>query len=287
MQIHNAKGTKEKNKTYGLYRRYAQQGEKMTIQQTHQKDHLFYFVAVGISIILFMVLIIPLAHAEPKIKHIAIEWSEACLTLISQGNFEQCGNPETIKLMFPPATLKPSYQRMFDDSAKIDRAKYQINDAILNHKKNCVKENYCNVFNNYSHIYYWYDPDQAIAGYYDKRITIYSNMLPRNLVTASDEIFVNATSRSLILDTNQIYIKNCTKIIYTPEYYRMIREMGGLMWHILDDCKDKNKLGVLNTPYMETHSLTVIPIDESPNWQILQAFEALKAKYKENMLGKD
>ena len=263
----------------------------MTFQQTHQKDHLFYFVAIAIVFICFisiLIVLLPYVQAEePKIKHIVIEWSEACLTLISLGNFEPCGNPETIKLMFPPPTLKPNYQKMFDDSAKIDRAKYQINDAILNHKKNCVKENYCNIFENYSNTYFWYDPDQAIAGYYDKRITISSNMLPKNLNTINDEIFVNATNRFLILDTNQINIKNCNKITYAPDYYRMIYEMGGLMWHILDDCKDNKKLGILNTPYIEIHDLTVIQIDESPNWQILQAFEALKAKYKENMLGKD
>ena len=256
-------------------------------QHIQPNDHLFYIIGISITIILFMVFVIPLAHAE-NTKHITIEWSEACLALIELGDLETCGDPNLIKSAYPQAQLKPNYQKMFDDSAKLEKTKYQINDAVLNHKKSCVKADYCNVFDNYdSKIYYWYDPDQSIAGYYDKRITINTNMKHTNLNIQNDQVFDNGTSRSLILDTNQINIRSCQIVAYTPENHRMLLEMGGLMWHLLTDCTDINRLGILKTPYIE--ELQKKPYDprDSPNWQILQELEALKEKYKENRLGKD
>ena len=131
------------------------------------------------------------------------------------------------------------------------------------------------------------DLPKETRGYLDKVITINANMKHTNLNTINDEVFVFTDSRALILDTNQINIRSCHKIAYTPEPYRMFMEMGSIMWHILDNCKDNGKLGLLNTPYMEELDLTVIQIDESPAWLELQRMEGLKAKYKEYRIGSD
>ncbi len=256
-----------------------------------KKINLDKFLYLGMGLIIGLVIgsvLYGQANAEePMTKHIVIEWSEACLILIDLGDLETCGNPELIKSIYPPPAIKPGFQKMFDDSAKTDSTKYKINNVLLNHKKSCVLENYCNVFDNYSNIYYWYDPDQSISGYYDKRITINTHMKHKNLNVQNDEIFVNDTSRSLILDTNQINIKYCRDVSYSPEAYRMIREMGGIMWYILYDCDDFSKLGVLSDPYVEIHNKTDYSPLDSPEWKNLQELEALKTKYKENMLGKD
>ncbi len=241
-------------------------------------------LAVG-SILLFS---FPLIYAEEqKIKHIGIEWSETCLSLISLGDLETCGNPELIKTAYSQNALKPNYQRMFDDMAQNDKAQYQKRDILNNHIKSCIKENYCNVFEPYGSVYYWYDITQETRGYMDKVITINANMKHTNLNVVNEEVFTFDNSRALILDTNQINIRSCHVIAYTPDYYTMFRELGGLMWYLLDDCKDNAKLGLLNIPYMEELTLTVIPVDESPAWLELQRLEGLKSKYKENRLGTD
>ena len=236
---------------------------------------------------IILIFIMPAFAEEPQIKHIGIEWSSACLSLIELESFDSCGNPELIKSAYLQAPLKPNYQKMFDDMAISDKAPYQENNIYSNHVNSCIKANYCNVFEKYSNVYYWYDIPNEARGYMDKIITINANMKHTNLNVQNDEVFVFDNSRNLILDTNQINIKSCHKIAYTPNNSLMLREMGGLMWHILDDCKDNGKLGLLNAPYMEELTLTDIQIDESPAWLELQRLEGLKSKYKENRLGTD
>lgn len=225
------------------------------------------------------------AHAETKYYHYVIEWSETCKELINLGDLETCGDPEIIKQMYSPPVLKPNYQKMFDDMAEIPKAKYQKSDVLLNHRHSCVRENYCNVFENYYNFFYWYDPDKKTRGYYDKIITIHPSLKHTNLNVKNQEVFVNDTKRELILDTNQINIKSCRNISYTPENYRIMIEMGSIMWYISDNCTDENKLGVLKEPYKQDLIKTPYSPLDSPEWKILQEAEALKDKYKGYMIG--
>jgi hypothetical protein len=246
-----------------------------------------FLITSGIILFIF---IIPAFADDTKVKHIGIEWSQTCLVLIELGDLETCGNPEQIKQAYTQNPLKANYQKMFDDMALNDKAPYQKNNIYNNHVLSCIKADYCNVFNNYyfnSNTWYWFDIPNEARSYLDKIITINAHMKPDNLNTQNEEIFTNATARFLILDTNQINIRSCNVIAYTPEPYRMLMELGGLMWHILDDCKDNAKLGVLNAPFIEIHNKTIIPVNDSPAWLELQRLEALKAQYKENRLGTD
>lgn len=258
---------------------------KQMIKRINPDVILYLGIGFIVGLLLGSFLYQPAQAEEPK--HIGIEWSEICWLLINGGDLETCGNPDEIKQAYLQAPLKPNFQKMFDDMAKNDKAEYQKRNIFNNHLKSCVKENYCNVFESRSSVYYWYDITQETRGYLDKVITINANMKHTNLNTQNDEVFVFTDSRALILDTNQINIRSCHKIAYAPEPYRMFMEMGSIMWHIQDNCKDNGKLGLLNTPYMEELELTVIPIDDSPAWLELQRMEGLKAKYKEYKIGSD
>jgi len=246
-----------------------------------------------IVILLVYPLIFQLAQAEEqKIKHIGIEWSETCLSLISLGDFETCGNPDKIKQAYQQNPLKPNFQTMFDNMAKTDKADYQKRNILNNHIKSCIRENYCNVFEEYDYkqnVYYWHDIGSDSRSYLDKMITINANMKHTNLNVVNEQVFTFTDSRALILDTNQINIRSCHVVAYTPgdTTNKQLMEMGFIMWYIQDDCKDNAKLGILNAPYMEELTLTVIPVDESPAWLELQRLEGLKSKYKENRLGTD
>jgi len=246
----------------------------------------FGLFVLGIVVIL-MIFSVGAFGDEQKIKHIGIEWSTACLSLIELGDLETCGNPDLIKSAYPQPPLKPNYQKMFDDMATNPKADYQKRNILNNHIKSCIKENYCNVFDKLSNTYYWYDINADSRSYLDKIITINTNMKHTNLNIKNDEIFINATSRTLILDTNQINIQSCHTISYAPQDTKIIMDMGFIMWHILNNCTDKTQLGYLSIPYKETHDLTNISVDKSPAWLELQRLEALKAKYVENRLGTD
>ncbi len=267
--------------------------ELVILNQNNILMYLFYFGMGLIVILLVYPLIFQLAQAEEqRIQHIGIEWSETCLALISLGDLETCGNPENIKTAYTQNPLKPNYQSMFDNMAQNDKADYQKRNILNNHIKSCIKENYCNVFKEYPYyqsVYYWHDISADSRSYLDKIITINANMKHTNLNVINEEVFTFTDSRTLILDTNQINIKYCSIISYTPgdTTNKQLMEMGFIMWHIQDDCKDNAKLGILNVPYMEELTLTVIPVDESPAWLELQRMEALKTYYKENRLGTD
>lgn len=224
---------------------------------------------------------------EPKYTHIAIEYSETCNALIELGDYETCGNPELMLASYPDAKLKPGFQIMFDNSAKTDATYYQKHDILLNHKKSCVKENYCNVFDNYGFVYYWYNPDQQIRSYYDKVITINAHMKHTNLNVQNDQVFVTNNTRTLILDTNQINIRSCQQIAVTLTDWRQVQEMGGLMWYIIDDCKDIEKLGVLKQPYTKELTLTQYSPLDSPAWLELQRLKNLEEQYKDYRIGTD
>lgn len=269
--------------------------EKEMIKKLIKLTNVDIVACLGIGFIIGLLvgsILYQTAQAEERITHIGIEWSETCLSLIELGDLETCGNPDLIKLSYQQNPLKPNYQLMFDNMAKGDKAEYQQRNILNNHIKSCMKEDYCNVFKEEKYrqtVYYWFDLPNEARGYLDKIITINSHMKHTNLNVINDEVFVFENSRNLILDTNQINIKYCHKITYTPgnDTLTQLREMGYIMWHILDDCKDNAKLGILNAPYIEELELTVIPVDESPAWLELQRLEGLKAKYKENMIGKD
>lgn len=264
-------------------RRKTKQTEK---EEKMNKINLILIVA-GILITVSSVAFFPQTYAQDS-THIGIEWSNTCLKLIELGDLETCGNPELIKLGYPSPILKSNFQKMFDDMDQNDKQEYQKNNIYYNHVKSCISANYCNVFDIYgTNTVYWYDFDKSSRSYLDKIITIHANLKHTNLNVQNDEVFINATSRTLILDTNQINIQYCHLIAYTPDNYRIFVEMGGLMWFLSSDCIDYSRLGVLALPYVESLELTYIEIDKSPNWNILKQFEALKTKYKENRLGKD
>lgn len=248
---------------------------------------LFKFGLLVLGFIVILVIMGAGVFADSNIKHIGIEYSTVCKKLIESGDFETCGDPYLLSEGWMEPKLKPTFQRMFDDSKQDDKTFYQKNDILLNHKKSCIRENYCNVFNNYGSVYFWHDFDNEIRSYMDKVITINAHMKHTNLNIQNQEVFINATSRTLILDTNQINIKACHVIAYTPNNYRFLLEFGALMWHILDDCKDWQKLGILGEPYKKTLELSNIPVSESPAWEILRQAELLKAKYKEYRIGLD
>lgn len=252
---------------------------------TPRETVFFWFMVISLIFFLWLSYDHFVNAEEPK--HIAIDFSDSCLAMFELDNFDSCGDPNVIMQAYPQAKVKPTFQKMLDDSAKLERVKYQKNNILQNHIKSCVTENYCNIFDNYSNVYYWYDPDYNIRGYYDKIITISPNLKHTNLNTQNQEIFDNGTSRTLILDTNQINIRSCHNIAYTPEPFRQIQEMGGLMWFILTDCTNENRLGVLKEPYTQQHTKHDLDITTSPNYQYLKQLEELKNKYKENRIGKD
>ena len=251
--------------------------------------HLTYLFILAIVVIAFTFsMIIPIANAETdQIKHVGIEWSEACVSIIDSGDLETCGDPAILKSAYLEPRLKATYQKMFDDVEETEKAPYQKNSIYGNHVKSCIFENYCNVFESGSSVFYWFEIPNNVRSYMDKIITIHPNLKHTNLNIHNEQVFTFDDARFLILDTNQINIKGCYQITYSPEIYRMTQEIGLIMWHILDNCRDNAKLGFLSEPYLEELQLSTIPVNESPAWLELQRLEALKTKYLENRIGLD
>lgn len=142
---------------------------------------------IVISIIFGFIFLIPLVHGETQITHISIELSQSCATLASLNDTNTCSNEYFIKLLYPELKLKPQFQKLFDEAQKTERASYQTNNAILNHKLACIQKGSCNIFNigENQKVVYWYNPESKIRPYLDIQIKIEPNTLRTNIIDDS------------------------------------------------------------------------------------------------------
>lgn len=251
-------------------------------------DHLFYIVGISAIIIFFMMFIVPVSFAEEvKPRHVLIDYSEVCHSLQELNGVNPCYDLNEIKTLYPPLALKPSFQKMLDDSAKIERAPYQKSNWLQNHIFACVSKDYCDVFDHKDHstLVYWYDLDPKARGYVDATITIHPNILHKSLDKSQNDIVFEDGNRYLEFDINQISIRSCRVVAYTPDVLPL--EMGYLLQYLSNNCVDEKDLGYLAEPYREELKQTPYNPNESPAWLEIQRMEELKNKYRELRIGKD
>lgn len=249
----------------------------------------YAFIFLGVLFMLFFV-IIPLASAQiltdekTNNKHIAIDFSASCLTIIELGDLVTCSTPEFYKMMYDESKLMPSVQKQFNDSPN-ETANKKI---LMLHKKACMLQNYCNAFDNYGSTFYWYDIDNELRGYMDQIITITPNILHKSIISLNTTIIDqnNTKTRHLELEIDHVIIRSCYQITYNPTPKIML-DMGLIMWYLSSDCKDIEKLGYMANPFIKVLPKYDFDISTSPNYLYLKELEALKSKYKENRIGLD
>lgn len=219
--------------------------------------------------IIFLGLIIE-ADAQ-SYTHIGIELTDSCLSLISTGDIETCRDYPYLDAMYSETKPKESYQKLIEQAELTDKTHYQMNNILLNHKIQCVSKDYCNIFEiNKNHkVLYWFSPDDKVRPYLDILIRIHPNLLHKNIDQTLEPISGNYTSREISFEVNRLFVyPSCRIADYTPEI--LYRELGGLIYYMLDNCLNDNLLGKLKPKYTEPLDKHILDIETSPNWQYAQ-----------------
>ena len=243
---------------------------------------------IGFFMILFISFILSNSNVfgASDMKHIGIEFSESCLTLISLNDTDSCGSPEILQLVYPEVKVKQSYQELFDNAQKQNKEAYQQNNSIQNHLLACLKYGSCNVydFQPGQKIGYWYNYDKKARDYLSHIIVIQPNIL--HLSHDFESIILdNGTARNIEFEFNQIAISSCHRITYNPIH--ILKEFGYILYYLGNNCTSEKYLGPLADPYI--HPLEKTPFNplDSPSYIYREYLESLKSKYKENRLGLD
>lgn len=261
--------------------------KEMNLQETLKpQDMLAYLIVLTGIFVLFTLGGFSLIYAD-SITHIGIDFSNTCISLETLNQTNPCFDSDYVKLLYPPVKLKPNYQTMFDNLAPDEKTPYQLSSAIRSHVLACIQKDYCNIFEldeNQKYVY-WYDLDRKPRDYIDKIITIHPNILHKSLIGTKYDIIDNEESRTLTLDINQLSIRSCRNVAYSPDFLPF--EMGFIINYLSNDCKDKTDLGKLAMPYTEPLTKSEIDVTTSANWLYLNSLEELKNKYRENRIGKD
>lgn len=248
-------------------------------------DEILYLIVISVTTFLILqFLSIPGVNAETNITHIAIEFSDSCKVLISINDTETCYSFFFLDSMYPDTKLKKDYKHILEQ-IKIDpKTEYQTRNAILDHKLQCVSRDFCDIFEKRDNqeVMYWYNPDDKVRKYYDAIITIYPNMLIKNIKRDSEEsIFIdNGTMRQITYNTNRLYIDDgCKHVTYDPLV--ISEELGRIIYYVYNNCRDDSILGKLKDNYIQTIDKHVLDITTSPHYQYEQELKAKMEKCKE------
>lgn len=208
-------------------------------------------------------------YAEPI--HIGLEFSSSCLALISVNDTKTCGSPELLQQIYPETKLIPSFQNSFEETKKIPKDYAKAKSFLLFKKLDCIKNNYCNIFDNVS---YWHNPDNLARPYFDILITIQTNMKLSNYNKTANPITTGDNSRQITYDVYNLHIEDCRKAIYDPDV--LWKEIGHIIHYMINDCENERDLGTLKTIYSQSLPKHELDVTSSPNYQATQ-------KLKEDM----
>lgn len=236
------------------------------------------------------------AFAETSYKHVGIQLSNSCLSLITLNDTGTCSTFDYLDILFIETVPKDSFQKLIDNTQRTERTKYQVNNILLNHQYQCVTRDYCNIFNlkgdnvypNFEgDVLYWFDPSDKFLPNLDILIRIHPNLKPSNIDKSLESIQNNATMRTLILEVDTLFINSSCKIADYTIKNNIDMELPFVIWHMIDNCKDLKILGGLDEPYTKELDKHELDIATSPNWQYQKELKELKIKYKEYQIGKD
>lgn len=241
-----------------------------TILDTEAKlGILLIIIMIGLGLALFL---IP-ANAETKLIHIGLSLSESCNSLIESGDVETCSSYPYLNSLYPETIPKESYQRLIQEAEQTEKTQYQINNILLNHQIQCISKDYCNIFETKSKVLFWFNPDTKVRPYLDVLIEIHPTLKHTNIDKTLQPITTNSTHRQLDLEINRLYVHpSCRIADYTPEI--LYREMGGIIYYMLNNCHNDNHLGILKPNYSQQLSKHIADLSTSPN---IQAQIKLKA----------
>lgn len=236
------------------------------------------------------------AFAETNYKHVGIQFSNSCNSLIEIEDYETCSSYDYLDTLFIETIPKDSFKTLIDIAQNTEKTKYQINNILLNHQYECVTRDYCNIFNlKGGNIYpdfegnvlYWFDPDLKFSPNLDILIRIHTNLKPANIDKSLEPIQNNDTSRTLTLEVDSLFINSSCRIADYTIKDNIDMEIPFIIWYMIDNCKDSKLLGGLNEPYTDDLSKHYFDPTTSPNWQYEQELKELKLKYKEYRIGLD
>lgn len=209
-----------------------------------------------------------------NIKHIGIEWSKTCESLMITGDQKTCSTKEFIKSLYPDTKLKQDYQNSLNNLKNDEQTKFKTNNYISKQKLSCISKDYCDIFQvkRNQKVLFWFDPDYDVRGYLDFTITIQSNMLDKNPNFAVSPISDNGTNRKISFKIHDLYIHSCdTAIIRSDQLYI---DLGKILYYALKDCQNPEILGKLKDNYEEPLSKHILDITTSNYWQEQQKMKA-------------
>jgi len=193
--------------------------------------------------------------------------------MIQSGDLDTCSNPDFIKSLFNTVLLKPSYQKLVNDSEKTEKTNLRLNDILLKNRISCISKDYCEVFR-ISNVMIWINPDSLTRQHFDHIITIQANMLDTNMNQTRNPITDNSTFREITFDTHNFSIQHCKYATLKPGI--IWQEIGRILYYLYDNCKNPEILGNLKDNYAQTLPKHILDITTSPHWQAEQ-------KLKENI----